>query len=55
MLMRGRLLTAKEAENMGLVNYCVPPAEVMPKALEIAHELANGPIKAIKWTKMSLN
>ena len=55
MLMRGKLLTAKEAANMGLVNHCVPPAEVMPKALEIAHELADGPTKAIKWTKMSLN
>jgi enoyl-CoA hydratase len=55
MLLTGKLLGVKEAERIGLVNHCVPAAEVMPKALEIAHGLANGPAKAIQWTKMSLN
>ncbi len=55
MLLTGKLLEAKEVEKMGLVNHCVPSEEVMPKALEIAHGLANGPVKAIQWTKMSLN
>lgn len=55
MLMTGKLLKAEEAKNMGLINHCVPTAEVMPKALEIASSLAHGPTKAIQWTKMSLN
>jgi len=55
MLLTGKLLKAEEAKNIGLINHCVPPAEVMPKALEIASSLASGPTKAIQWTKMSLN
>jgi enoyl-CoA hydratase len=55
MLLTGKLIEAKEAERMGLVNHCVPREKVMPTALEIAHDLANGPVKAIQWTKMSLN
>lgn len=55
MLMTGELLSAKRAESIGLINYCVPQRQVMTKALEIAHNLANGPVKAVQWTKMSLN
>jgi enoyl-CoA hydratase len=28
---------------------------VIPRATEIAHELANGPTWAIRWTKLSVN
>ncbi len=55
MLLTGKLITAKEAATMGLVNHCVSPEAVMSKALELAHGLADGPAKAIQWTKMSLN
>jgi enoyl-CoA hydratase/carnithine racemase len=55
MLMTGQMLKAEEARNMGLVNHCVHPDQVMPKAMEIASSLADGPAKAIQWTKMSLN
>lgn len=55
MLLTGKMLKAKEAENLGLVNHCVPSDQVMPKALEMAHSLANGPAKAIQWTKMTMN
>ncbi len=54
-LMTGDLMTAAEAERIGLINYAVPPDEVMPKALELAHRLANGPTRAIRWTKLSCN
>jgi enoyl-CoA hydratase/carnithine racemase len=54
-LMRGTLLSGKEAERIGLVNYVVPRAEVLTKAREIALELANGPTWAIRWTKLSIN
>ena len=55
LLMTGDLLSGNEAERLGLINHCVPQDQVMSKALEIAHNLANGPAKAIQWTKMSIN
>jgi enoyl-CoA hydratase/carnithine racemase len=55
MLMRGTLLKGREAERIGLVNHCVPAAQVMDKAREIAQELADGPSWAIRWTKLSIN
>jgi enoyl-CoA hydratase len=54
-LMRGTLLKAPEAERIGLINHCVPAGDVMPKAMEIARELANGPTWATRWTKLSIN
>jgi len=54
-LMRGNKLTGAEAAKMGLVNYAVPAAEVLPKARELARELADGPAWAIRWTKVAVN
>ena len=54
-LMRGTLLTGREAERIGLVNHSVPKAEVMPLAQSIAQELADGPVWATRWTKLSIN
>ena len=54
-LMRGTLLKGREAERIGLVNHCVPKAEVLPLARKIAQELADGPVWAIRWTKLSIN
>ncbi len=42
-LMTGRWMDVDEAKHWGLVNYVVPPAEVLPKAHEIAAMLAAGP------------
>jgi len=53
--MTGDLISAAEAERIGLINHVVPLDEVMPKAMELAHRLANGPTKAIRWTKLSCN
>ncbi len=55
MLMSGRLLTAAEADKLGLVNHVVPADKVMAEALGFARELAHGPTMAIKWTKMAVN
>jgi enoyl-CoA hydratase len=54
-LMRGHLVNGAEAAKMGLVNYAVPPEEVLPKARELAQELADGPTWAIRWSKLSVN
>ena len=45
LLLTGDLITADEALALGFLNYVVEPAELMPKAMEIAEKLAaNGPI-----------
>jgi len=54
-LMTGDLMPAAEAERIGLINHVVPQDEVMPKSMELAHRLANGPTRAIRWTKLSCN
>jgi len=54
-LMRGHLVHGTDAAKMGLVNYAVPPDEVLTKARAIAQELADGPTWAIRWSKLSVN
>jgi enoyl-CoA hydratase len=54
-LLTSRFVTGEEAERIGLVSLAVDGAEVVPTALEIAAELANGPQDAIRFTKYSLN
>lgn len=54
-LMTGDIISAAEAERIGLINHVVPPAEVMPKAMEFAHRLADGATRAIRWTKLACN
>lgn len=55
MLLTGRMLAAAEAGEIGLVNRVVPQAQVLPQALALAKELAQGAPLAIKWTKAALN
>jgi len=43
LMMLGEWLTAKDAYDLNLVQYIVPEAEVLPKAIEIAQKLANNP------------
>ncbi len=44
-----------EAERIGLVSLCVDEQELVGKAREIAHRLAQGSQSALRWTKYSLN
>jgi enoyl-CoA hydratase len=53
--MTGDIITAAEAERIGLVNHVVPADQLMDKAMALATRLANGPTKAIRWTKVSVN
>ena len=55
MMLSGKLIEAKRAYEVGLINYMVPYAEVMPKAMEIASLIAaNAPI-SLKLTKQILH
>ena len=55
MLFTGRLLHGEEAERIGLVNHCVPAAELMDAAMAYAREVADGATLAIRYTKISIN
>jgi enoyl-CoA hydratase len=54
-LMRGNFINGAEAGRIGMVNYAVEQEQVMPKARELAQELADGPTYAIRWSKLSVN
>lgn len=54
-LMTGDLIDGREAERIGLVNRAVPADEVLPTALAYARRLAEGPVWAVRWTKLALN
>ncbi|SRR5579875_867136 len=54
-LMRGHTITGAEAGRIGMVNYAVPPEEVMSRANQLAQELADGPTWAIRWSKLAVN
>jgi len=54
-LMTGDLISAREAERIGLVNVVVAQGKAYEEAWNFARRLADGPIQAIKWTKYSVN
>lgn len=47
MMLLGERIPAKQAFEWGLVNRCVPDAELLPTAKALALELANGPTKTL--------
>lgn len=54
-LLTGRMLTAGQAQEMGLFNYVVPADRLDEKVDELAAELAAGSQLAIRWTKSATN
>jgi enoyl-CoA hydratase len=54
-LMTGDLLSAEEAHRIGLVNHVVRANELLDRALALAQRLADGPTRAIRGTKLSVN
>jgi enoyl-CoA hydratase len=54
-LLTGDLMTAAEAERIGLINRVIPAAELRSSALAFAKRLAAGPPLAIRFTKHALN
>ena len=51
----GDRIPAKRAAEMGLVNHVLSEEEVMPKALEYAHRVAELPQRAVEDTKRVIN
>ncbi|MGD9982345.1 MAG: enoyl-CoA hydratase/isomerase [Hyphomonadaceae bacterium] len=47
MMLMGERVPAKQAYEWGLVNRCVPDADLLPTAKALALELANGPTKTL--------
>lgn len=54
-LMTGDLLTATEAERIGLINRVVAPEKLEDEVTALAQSFVSGPTRAIQWTKRSLN
>jgi len=54
-LFTGDLMTAAEAHRIGLINHVVPPSELDENVYGLAHRLAAGAIKSIRWTKQVIN
>lgn len=54
-LMTGDLMSASQAAAIGLINHAVSPDELDKAVLDFARRLSGGALKAIKWTKMSVN
>lgn len=54
-LMTGELLSARRAEQLGLINHCVPATELDRKVAEFAQKLSSGAINAIQSTKVAVN
>ena len=53
-VMRKRIVSAQEAAELGLVNEVVPADELLPRAFELAAELAEGPQVAMRLLKRSM-
>lgn len=51
MLLTGRLFTAEEAANWGMVNKVVPPSDVLPEAIRLAQLVAENAPLAVQATK----
>jgi enoyl-CoA hydratase/carnithine racemase len=53
LLLSGRVLLGEEAQRLGLLHWALPPADVLPSALEYARDLAANcspaSMAAIKW------
>lgn len=54
-LLTGDLMTASEAERLGLVSEVVADDQVVPTAMALAMRLAAGATQAIRWTKITSN
>jgi enoyl-CoA hydratase/carnithine racemase len=54
-LLTGDMLTAVEAERLGLINYAVPLDELDEKVGEMVSRITANPRWAVRWTKTAVN
>lgn len=54
-LLTGELLTARKAEEIGLINHCVAAQDLDGTVAAFCERLLNGATNAIRWTKVLLN
>jgi len=54
-LMTGELVPAKKAEELGLINHCLPVAELDAAVHAFCQRLLDGSTNAIRWTKVLVN
>lgn len=54
-LMTGDLVPAPKAAQIGLINHCVPVADLDAVVDAFCHRLLNGSTNAIRWTKVTIN
>jgi enoyl-CoA hydratase len=54
-LLTGDLLTAAEAQQMGLINFAVPADQLDAMVDKWAARFANGATNAIRWSKATIN
>ena len=55
LLMTGDLLSAQEAQDLGLINYAVPADQLDAKVGELVTKLQGNPKWAVRWTKSVTN
>jgi enoyl-CoA hydratase len=55
LLFLGDNISAKEAERIGLISYCVPDAVLDARVYDLAERLAKSAKLAVGWTKRSIN
>lgn len=55
LLLTGDIISAREAERIGLINKVVPQEQLNSTVMELARRLASSAPIPIKWTKMFLN
>lgn len=54
-LLTGDLLTAVKAQEIGLINHCVPATELDAAVTAFCERMLKGATKAIRWTKVLIN
>jgi enoyl-CoA hydratase/carnithine racemase len=54
-LLTGELLTAQKAEEIGLINHCLPADELDAAVESFCERLLQGSTNAIRWTKVLIN
>jgi enoyl-CoA hydratase len=55
MMFTGMKVTAAELYRLGVIEACLPSAELLPEAMKIAHEIAGKSPLGVKYAKLSCN